>query len=309
MVDGYSQAPQRRSFRSMAHMEAVAQYRAGLRELRARAPELPLHRLLLRVLAWKACRIAHLSPVIRLHGRSRMRLDAKLHDHGINSAIFLYHEAYEPSVRCAIDRFVRPAETCYDIGANFGLWSLRMAERAGEAGHVFAFEPIPECFRALAENAKLSGLHNIDVLPCALAASSGPSTIFMPSDLGRSALARESADDVAIQVAVRTLDDVWDSQGQPPVSFVKMDVEGAEPLVLRGGQRFFATLRPVVCCEINPGKLQAMNFSSDDVLNVFASLGYKGLAWSEHSRDLVPYVAQAKPDDILDLVFIPDEVR
>ena len=82
-----------------------AHYATGLKELLSRAaPEIPAYRLLLRLAAWKACKLARARPVVRVHARSRMRLDARPGEHGIRAGIFLYRDGYEPSVRNAIDR-------------------------------------------------------------------------------------------------------------------------------------------------------------------------------------------------------------
>jgi len=284
----------------------ILHYRANLKALRERAPELTLYRLLLRVLAWKAYRIAKGHPVVRLHAHSRMRLSARAGEHGIQAAIFLFREAYETSVRTAIDRFVRKGALCYDIGANLGLWSLRMAEKAGCTGRVFAFEPFSRNVRGLVENAALSGLANIEVMPFALGDADSHSTLYVPEDAGRSALAPESSTDETERVLVRRLDDVWEEQWRPTVSFVKMDVEGAEPMVLRGGQAFFGSVRPITCCEINPGKLRNMGFDPRDVFDAFSSWRYRTFAWSHREGDLVAYQPSGNQECTLDLVFIPD---
>ena len=77
----------------------------SLRELRERSAEVPLHRLGARILLWKAYRMASARPVVPLHGRSRMRLQARPGEHGIRAGIFLLRDAYEPSVRHAIDPY------------------------------------------------------------------------------------------------------------------------------------------------------------------------------------------------------------
>lgn len=284
-----------------------AHYATGLKELLSRAaPEIPAYRLLLRLAAWKACKLARARPVVRVHARSRMRLDARPGEHGIRAGIFLYRDGYEPSVRNAIDRFVRQGSDCYDIGANLGLWSLRMAEKAGGSGHVFAFEPLLRNVRSLAENAVLSGLANIEVMPFALGEAEGWATLYVPEDVGRSALAPESSTDETERVLVRRLDDVWKEQRGPTVSFVKMDVEGAEPMVLRGGQAFFGSVRPITCCEINPGKLRNMGFDPRDVFDAFACWRYRVLEWSDRQRDLVAFQPSDNPEDVRDLVFVPE---
>lgn len=284
----------------------MSRYAEGWRALHAAAPELRSERLLFRLVAWRLCRMTGVRPVIRLHDRSRMRLDAAPREQGIRAAIFLLRDSYEPSVRAAIDRFALPGETCYDIGANLGLWSLRMAERVGSAGRIVAFEALPATAAMLAKNVALSSLDNVEVAPVALGAETGQVPFYVAPDIGRSGLTGESRDDTPVRVPMRRLDDVWEEQGRPRVRFVKMDVEGAELLVLLGGARFFGETRPITCCEVNPPKLREMGFSPAQLLDCFSAWRYHAFVWSEPKRALIPYVAPSEPDAVEDLVFIPD---
>ena len=290
----------------MAAPMVIPPFFSEFKMLRSRAPNLALYRLLFRTFVWKAYRITGRNAVLSLHGRSRMRLRALAQEHGIQTGIFLFHEEYEPSVRAAIDRFVEKDAVCYDIGANLGLWSLRMAENTGVAGRVFAFEPNSHSIEGLLENIALSDHANITVMPFALSDTEGYSALYIPDDAGSSSLAAESSSDAVARVLVKRLDDVWKEQQRPNVSFVKLDVEGAEPLVLRGGRVFFESQRPVTCCEVNPGKLDAMGFAPSAIFDVFAKLGYKAFTWSHRAGDLIAYLPSADVESTLDLVFVPD---
>jgi FkbM family methyltransferase len=286
-------------------MSMLANYLAGLRSLRAHGSGLAAHRLLYRVLAWRMWRMVGGRPIVPLHARSRIRLDAKPGEHGVRAGIFIFRDGFEPSVRDAIDRFVTPGACCYDIGANLGLWTLRMAERATDAGCVHAFEPLSRNIRNLEESIALSCAANIRVQPFALGRADEMAYLYVPDDVGRSSLAPESASDERESVRVRRLDDVWTEQGKPHVAFVKMDVEGAEPLVLDGGRAFFEATRPVTCCELNPGKLRNLGFAPAAVLDAFSAWRYDALAWSNRDRALVPFEPSSDCDEVRDLVFIP----
>lgn len=284
----------------------LTKYLDGLREMRARDPDLPLYRLLRRVLAWRLWQLVGGRPVVALHGRSRLRLEARRSERGIPGAIYIYRDGFEPSVRHAIDRYVPSGACCYDIGANLGLWTLRLAERVGPLGRVHAFEPMAANLRLLHESVALSGAGNIRVEPFALGQNEGLADLFVPEDVGRSSLAPESAGDSRQQVLVRRLDEVWVAHGRPQVAFVKMDVEGAEPLVLAGGSSFFASVRPVTCCEINPRKLRNMGSTAEAVLAPFAAWGYDAMAWDSCERALHRFDPRTLSGDGLhDLVFVP----
>jgi FkbM family methyltransferase len=274
-------------------------------EFRDRDPDLPLLVLIARLLRWKLHRLLRAEPIVRLHGVSRMKLRASPGEHGIQAAIFLFRDAYEPSVRAAIDHYVKEGDHVYDIGANLGLWSLRMLERVGPTGRVCAFEPMPETAERLAQNIKLSGHTNAIVRSHALGEAAQELTLYVPDDLGRSSLAAESEKDKQIKVMVSRLDDVWKAQGRPDIRFIKIDVEGAEPLVFRGATAFFKELRPVICCEINLEKLANMGFAPSDVTAPLLELGYQAWTWSDKRRRLVAATNVVEINETCDLVFVP----
>lgn len=290
--------------------ELLSAYVVSLRELRDRAPDVRLTALLIRMVVWRICRGFGLRPVIRLHARSRMRLEAAPGDHGVRTGVFLMRDRYEPSVRAAIDGFLHPGDIAFDIGANFGLWALRMAERVGPTGRVVAFEPAPDTLDALLENARLSGADNIEARQIALGAEAGKADLYIPADPGSASLASHDAGDddgatTVVRVHVELLDNFWRAIGSPAVRLVKIDAEGAEPLVLRGAADFFATCRPVTCCEINPPRLRALGFDAAAVMDFFLLLNYRCMIWSHTTQQLAPRPAGDGGDMTEDVVFIP----
>jgi FkbM family methyltransferase len=287
-------------------MIEFTRYGRELREISCQAPDIRSLVLLWRLAQWKILRSLNSHRTVSVHNRSRMRLEARRGDHGIRTSIFLFREAYEPSVRFAIDRFVEPGAICYDIGANQGLWSLRMAERAGRDGRVCAFEPIPENVDSLKANAAMSGVA-IEAYAFALAEHEGAVNMYLPTDVGSGSLARHGDDARVLIVAVKTLDAVWQSDGCPQVALVKMDVEGAEVSVLQGALHFISKVMPVVCCEINPERLRAMGACPADLLDIFSNLSYRSFVWDAERCCLVEYAIDPKLERNVDVVFIPQE--
>lgn len=271
-------------------------------ELRRRDPAMSLPGLVGRMIMWKFHRLIRAEPVVPLHASSRMRLRATPTEHGIQAAIFLFRDAYEPSVRYAIDTYVKEGDKVYDIGANLGLWALRMLERVGPQGSVCAFEPNPETAQRLKQNIDLSGHVNAQIFAHALGSATDTLTLYVPDDVGRSSLAAEAETDRRIDVPVRRLDDVWNEQGRPHISFIKIDIEGAEPMVLRGASDFLQTVRPVICCEVNVEKLANMGRVPSDVTEPLFHLGYKALIWNETKLAPMKYPVIK---ETCDLVFIP----
>lgn len=172
---------------------------------------------------------------------------------------------------CALDlmlvvRNIVEKDMCvWDIGSNLGILSAMAASKVGPTGSVFALEADPEYARMI--NLTASGLPGsyapITVLCAAIADKRGVMT-FGVADKGhaRSKLLGISDDDsfsVASKKQVVTVsgDDLLEYWAAP--AFVKMDVEGAELLALKGSQRLLAEVRPILYLEVSPHNAAAVS--------------------------------------------------
>lgn len=145
----------------------------------------------------------------------------------------------------------------FDIGANFGLYTVLLSdEEALRQMHVF--EPLPRNIHQLAANLYLNGLDNrVTLHNLALADgngtlelhvdphSTGVSTV-LPEELHRGRQAYQDR----LQVECRSLDDLFSLKGAR--ALVKMDVEGAELMVLKGMRRFLSHNKTVLQIETTP---------------------------------------------------------
>ena len=153
----------------------------------------------------------------------------------------------DPKVSWVIDRCVRPGDVTLDIAANCGLTALRMAARAGAAGRVHAFEPNPKLLEMLHRTLERNAEAPITLHPVALGDAPGELPLFAPAgNAGAASLVHVSRPDFARvgAVPVVTLSDYAEAQGIDRCDFIKIDVEGFEHNVLKGGLEFITTHRP-----------------------------------------------------------------
>ena len=156
---------------------------------------------------------------------------------------------YEPDVTATILQFAPLDGVFYDVGSNWGYFSLFLAARPGFSGQIHAFEPWPSTYQDLASMVKQAGLEDV-ITAHQKAVGAQPGTVMM--QCGRhSGLARivESGDDGVEAVEQVTLD----SLAIAAPAFMKLDVEGAEAAILSGGQRLLAESRPMLVFEHTPG--------------------------------------------------------
>lgn len=226
----------------------------------------------------------HLEPVgadpviVRAPHGFRMSLD--LGEHIQQRAYYLgYHEAL------AVRHFaaqVQPGTTVMDLGANFGQFALVAAHLLGKDGRVIAFEPSPEPFAALQRNVALNHFDQVLCRQAAVGAEAGTATFYVShrSDTGVSSLAQAAvapyADEMTpIQVAVEALDDYLDAPSiARRVSLIKMDVQGAELLALKGARALLRRDRPALLVEIAPPALAGFGHRPDDVRMLLDEAGY-----------------------------------
>jgi FkbM family methyltransferase len=188
---------------------------------------------------------------------------------------------WEPAVVQAIRRHLAPGGTLVDVGAHIGYHSLKAAAAVGPAGHVIAIEPNPGTVRLLRDNIRASSATAIRVEPVACSNAEGTLELFAAAEanIGESSLARHTASGAGkiagvYRVPARTLDAIVKEAAVSRVDVIKIDVEGAEMLVLQGARETLARYRPALILELIDSELQAMGTSSAAIREYLRAAGY-----------------------------------
>ena len=163
---------------------------------------------------------------------SRGRVVVRLHDNGASQAIYANPADYAEMMWWRDQ--LSAGDLFLDVGANIGLYSLWAADHGAE---VWAFEPDQEARTRLQENFDLSGME-IRVHDCALGAERGEVTF--SSGLGTGNRLMSPGVETSTTVEMRTLDECLSGRF---AKGVKVDVEGAEKLVLAGASQALAEQR------------------------------------------------------------------
>ncbi|ANY80321.1 FkbM family methyltransferase [Microvirga ossetica] len=170
---------------------------------------------------------------------------------------------------------IRPGFTFIDVGSNVGWYALFLAQEAGTAvaTRILAVEPQPEIFDRLIYNIRQNPSSTIKAVDCAVADKTGELTLFLdPRNRGEASLKIvNSSQTDAIRVPAVTLIELLNREGLAHVDAIKLDVEGAEDLVL---DPFFrdapAALYPALFIVANvPERWQI------DVIGLLTSKGYR----------------------------------
>ena len=155
---------------------------------------------------------------------------------------------------------------CWDIGAHFGYHSFSFASLVGENGRVYAFEPNPfnvARFKMHLEKNKIQA-KRISLNTFAISDVDGETTFVFSNDVDGRRSSGSYLQNVnppleaglyntfkTQTVNTLTIDSFINTPGARIPDIIKIDVEGAELLVLRGGKEFFKNHKPIIFMEVH----------------------------------------------------------
>jgi FkbM family methyltransferase len=214
---------------------------------------------------------------------------------------------------------LRPGDTALDVGANLGAFTVAMARAVGEEGRVLAFEPFDIARRRLERTLELNDVTNVEIVAAAVTSQEGTATLvdYGPGYESWSTLAPreiETAEGTVraqgrSEVKTTTLDAIAMERGIDRVVVTKIDVEGAEGLVIQGAERLLASgVLDVLLIEASDQTLEAAGSSVSALLD----------AMHDHQLDLfelgadsslLPVEAVGRVDRLMQLVGLTERGR
>lgn len=143
-------------------------------------------------------------------------------------------QTFDPEELALLAGRLREGFVFLDVGANVGAYSLFVAARAGPSARILAIEPQPGIFERLIRNIQLNSFHNVKAIACAVADRSGELTLFIDArNSGESSVKIVAAGGAEpIRVPAQTLLDICRDEAFSRIDAAKLDVEGAEDIVL-----------------------------------------------------------------------------
>ena len=236
-----------------------------------------------------------------------VRLLIDLSDHVIGLNILRGH--YEPDEIRFVRGRLQPGDSAIDVGGHIGFFTMHMAAAVGPEGRVYAFEPLDSNASLLERSIAENGFDDrVRFQRAAVGAAPGTATLTFPAETLNSGGAYLLQDGTAAltgnqKKAVRlvALDAL---ELRRPVRFIKMDVEGAEPQVLRGAARILTEDKPVILSELHPTQLaRASGMTAGEFLAQIAALGYRA-HHIDHGNVGAP-IEQAPGDALVSVVLLP----
>jgi FkbM family methyltransferase len=200
---------------------------------------------------------------------------------GIDLAIFAFGQ-FENETAKALAGIVQPGAIALDIGANIGAHTLPLARLVGPHGKVYAFEPTQYAFGKLKKNLALNPeLVNRVVAEQIRLTKSGADD---PGEIYSSwkVVGQESRHQKHFGIPkstegalTATLDEYCEDAGIQKLDFIKLDVDGFEVEVIKGGTNTLRHFRPPICMELSPYVLEERGTSAEQLLGELRECGYQ----------------------------------
>jgi FkbM family methyltransferase len=203
---------------------------------------------------------------------------------------------------------LRSGDGVIDAGANIGVYTIQAAAAVGDTGKVYAFEPMRKSFDMLARSIAANGLgsrcslHNVG-----LGDGAGTGSFHLSGHATNPGSSYVSLGSDGEPIPIRTIDSIAYAR---PVRFIKHDVEGFEPFIIRGAGKTIAQHAPVILTEFFPRSLREIGgISGPDYVAMLEGLGYAMTVFSPAgSREPVTSADASRYDDLsepINLVCLP----
>jgi FkbM family methyltransferase len=216
----------------------------------------------------------------------RLHFDSEL-------ARLVYCDDFETRERRFVSAFLRPGDVFVDIGANIGLFSLIAANRVGDSGMVYAFEPARKTFHRLHENVKLNNFCNVQCFQLALSDEFGEFPFYASED------GFDAWNSIAHPIEGKSFSRefvqcmTWDHFARlhhliGEVTMMKIDVEGWETRVLSGGYEVLCRGdAPLLQIEFTEEAAASAGSSCKDLYRTLEGFGYSMFCYDPRTRKLV----------------------
>lgn len=225
-------------------------------------------------------------------------------------AYFVYKRHLEAGSLQPLRNLVDPGSWVVDVGANIGFFSVLFCQWTSAGGRVLALEPEPRNYGFLLDSVgKWRRQGKVETLPLAVDCADGAAKLTLnPAHPGDHRLGTSGLD-----ISTVTLDSVLAERNWPPVSLVKIDVQGAEMRVLSGAAETIARLAPAFFVELDASALARFGSSPQAIFTLLAAAGY-----TAHSLDKQGLSLPLSPDAVAssagsrsytDILFLPPRLR
>lgn len=207
---------------------------------------------------------------------SGTRINLDLEDWIQKQIYFFGHYEVEKAETLFWKSLIKDNDIILDIGANIGYYSL-MASKRIKSGKIYAFEPVKQTYAKLIKNIELNNFQNIVPVNKAVSNKEDIIEIYVADNknTGTSSITNHAHFSGEKQPVVAIPIDSFVRENKiPKVDIIKIDVEGAESLVIEGMQETLIKFNPYILIELIDERLKAAGSSLILIYDFLEKLGY-----------------------------------
>lgn len=206
-----------------------------------------------------------------------------------------------------ISSYIKTGSLAIDVGANIGVYAKIFSNAVGNEGKVIAIEPDPISLQVLARKFPKSK-SNVLIIEAAVSNKSGK--LFLNQN--KLSPARSYISNKGLSIQSVTIDQVT-LDNKIPLSVIKIDVEGAEGLVIYGGEKTIRKYRPVILMEYTPDRLYNYGTDPIELLTFLEKNGYSFcISGNKNNIKTLPIeniYKYAKSKFTIDLLCLPNSIE
>lgn len=233
------------------------------------------------------------NPIVIFKTKYPFRLKANLANPE-HQYLYFYGTHDERYVVTKLLKIIKSGDICWDIGANIGFYTCLLASQVKDTGAVIAFEPAARTCGYLQENVFLNEFTNVTVVNNGLGDNTEQRHLYYSQAAlaeGTASLKYPNGRTASERVTLDTIDNLIGKLPTP--DFIKIDVEGYQLEVLRGGEHFLKTHAPLLMAELKDvGETNRDDFS--EIEKYITNLGYSLYEIGKYTLKRCTHISDSK---------------
>ncbi len=188
--------------------------------------------------------------------------------------LYRAYKTFETGPIHRLSAYVRPGDAVIDVGANIGVMTKRFAEWVGATGKVIAVEPEDVNFATLKKEMDGIGLAGrVEMVPAVCA--DAPGQLHLDRNETHPGDHKIALDGQGPVIEATTIDLLAERVGSRPITLIKIDVQGAEMMVLSGATDTLSRHAPALIIEIDEKGLARFGATPERIIALLSGHGYE----------------------------------
>jgi len=181
---------------------------------------------------------------------------------------------FEPSSTKVVKSLVKEGNIVLDVGANIGYYSVILSKLVGKQGKVICFEPTDRFGKVLRQNIEANNLQNIELIKSGLSDKAQELDIQICEDSATLHLSGNNVPESSEKIKLITLDSFLKDHPLPRIDFIKIDVDGHEPLFLSGAENTLNKYEPIILLEVSHPHYLSAGYTAWDFYDMLKDKRY-----------------------------------